>query len=81
MRQQVAGEGKRLPILHRLHEFAFTTNLLFFSDLRSSVKAMKAKNKHYIVETRAYARGKRVGRRVIYLREKCNSLRGRKNYL
>ena len=75
------GEGKRPDVLHRFHGFAFGGNLLFFRSLYPTVKAVKAKNKTFSIDARVRARGKRVGGRKIYLRGKCNSLRGRKNYL
>ena len=55
--------------------------MLFFRSLYPTVKAVKAKNKTFSIDARVRARGKRVGGRKIYLRGKCNSLRGRKNYL
>ena len=75
------GEGKRPDVLHRFYEFIFRGNFLFFRSLYSSVKAVKAKKQDFHIDARVRARGKRVGGRKIYLRGKCNSLRGRKNYL
>ena len=64
--------------------FAFIDNRLIDKELSSSVKAVKAKNKVLHVVTRAYAREERENRDragKIYLRDKLNYLRGRKNYL
>ena len=56
------GEGKRPDVLHRFHEFTFRGNFLFFRSLYPSVKAVKAKNKTFSIDARAYARGEK-GRR------------------
>ena len=65
--------------------FAFTDNRLIDKELSSSVKAVKAKNRvlHVVTRARTRARSKRIGIGAgkIYLRDKLNSLRGRKNYL
>ena len=44
-------------------------------------ESSEGKKQDFHVVTRAYARGKTKGNREIYLRDKYNSLRDRKNYL
>ena len=61
--------------------FAFTDNRLIDKELSSSVKAVKAKNRVLHVVMRARSERIGIGAGKIYLRDKLNSLRGRKNYL
>lgn len=74
-------KAKNLSAFTAFTGFSFTGKSLICSGLGILVKAMKAKTRLSCSNARVRARENEWEQREIYLRDKCNYLRGRRNYL